>query len=273
MLKTSPICLLSKSSKTKSWLWHRLLSHLNFGTLNQLAKDGLAQGISKLKFKKDHLCSACALGKSKKSSHQPKAKDTNQEKLYLMHMDLCGLMRVEIINEKNYILVIPMVAAAGSRQVKIHSHMLILDRHIDEVLKLKNFNKDENTSFQEQKKYEHVGPKVTSTQDGKRSQDDDMRLCSADDLNELKDRMQVKLKGTSSSLKSKDHYAYHKLKDKDSRPRAKTEDIRRMLKNYAEAMTHPKPALHPIDVENYDASHSDDEDEAEKDVAASYRIE
>ncbi|GJU07098.1 retrovirus-related pol polyprotein from transposon TNT 1-94 [Tanacetum coccineum] len=38
MLKTSPICLLSKASKTKSWLWHRRLSHLNFGTLNQLAK-------------------------------------------------------------------------------------------------------------------------------------------------------------------------------------------------------------------------------------------
>ncbi|GKF69597.1 retrovirus-related pol polyprotein from transposon TNT 1-94, partial [Tanacetum coccineum] len=31
MLKTSPICLLSKASKTKSWLWHRRLSHLNFG--------------------------------------------------------------------------------------------------------------------------------------------------------------------------------------------------------------------------------------------------
>ncbi|GJY47250.1 retrovirus-related pol polyprotein from transposon TNT 1-94, partial [Tanacetum coccineum] len=30
MLKTSPICLLSKVSKTKSWLWHRRLSHLNF---------------------------------------------------------------------------------------------------------------------------------------------------------------------------------------------------------------------------------------------------
>ncbi|GJU13142.1 hypothetical protein Tco_1135538 [Tanacetum coccineum] len=29
-------------------------------------------------------------GKSKKSSHQPKAEDTNQEKLYLLHMDLCG---------------------------------------------------------------------------------------------------------------------------------------------------------------------------------------
>ncbi|GJX39605.1 retrovirus-related pol polyprotein from transposon TNT 1-94 [Tanacetum coccineum] len=42
----------------------------------------------------------CALGKSKKSSHQPKAKDTNQEKLYLLHMDICGPMRVESINGK-----------------------------------------------------------------------------------------------------------------------------------------------------------------------------
>ncbi|GJW45590.1 retrovirus-related pol polyprotein from transposon TNT 1-94 [Tanacetum coccineum] len=90
MLKSSPICLLSKASKTKSWLWHHRLSHLNFGTLNKLAKDGLARGIPRLKFQKDQLCSACALGKSKKSYHQPKAEDTNQEKLYLLHMDLCG---------------------------------------------------------------------------------------------------------------------------------------------------------------------------------------
>ncbi|GJS45531.1 retrovirus-related pol polyprotein from transposon TNT 1-94 [Tanacetum coccineum] len=106
MLKTSPICLLSKASKTKSWLWHRHLSHLNFGTLNKLAKEGLARGIPRLKFQKDHLCLACALGKSKKLSHQPKAEDTNQEKLYLLHMYLYGSMRVVIINGKRYILVI-----------------------------------------------------------------------------------------------------------------------------------------------------------------------
>ncbi|GJU51081.1 retrovirus-related pol polyprotein from transposon TNT 1-94 [Tanacetum coccineum] len=106
MRKSSPVCLLSKASKTKSWLWHRRLSHLNFGSLNKLAKDGIARGIPKLKFQKDHLCSACALGKSKKSSHQPKAKDTDQEKLYLLHMDLCGPMRVASINGKMYILVI-----------------------------------------------------------------------------------------------------------------------------------------------------------------------
>nr|GEV68447.1 integrase, catalytic region, zinc finger, CCHC-type, peptidase aspartic, catalytic [Tanacetum cinerariifolium] len=41
MTTSSPICLLSKASKTKSWLWHRRLSHLNFGTINHLARHGL----------------------------------------------------------------------------------------------------------------------------------------------------------------------------------------------------------------------------------------
>nr|GEX11610.1 retrovirus-related Pol polyprotein from transposon TNT 1-94 [Tanacetum cinerariifolium] len=64
------------------------------------------EGHPKLKFETDHLCSACAMGKSKKKSHKPKSEDTNQEKLYLLHMDLCGPMRVESVNEKKYILVI-----------------------------------------------------------------------------------------------------------------------------------------------------------------------
>nr|GFD38540.1 integrase, catalytic region, zinc finger, CCHC-type, peptidase aspartic, catalytic [Tanacetum cinerariifolium] len=43
---------------------------------------------------------SCAMGKSTKKSHKPKSKDTNQEKLYLLHMDLCGPMRVESVNGK-----------------------------------------------------------------------------------------------------------------------------------------------------------------------------
>nr|GEW57910.1 integrase, catalytic region, zinc finger, CCHC-type, peptidase aspartic, catalytic [Tanacetum cinerariifolium] len=92
-MESSPICLLSKASKTKSWLWHRRLSHLNFGAINNLARQGLVRGLPKLKFEKDHLCSACAMGKSTKKSHKPKSEDTNQEKLYLLHMDLCGPIR------------------------------------------------------------------------------------------------------------------------------------------------------------------------------------
>ncbi|GKA20624.1 retrovirus-related pol polyprotein from transposon TNT 1-94 [Tanacetum coccineum] len=64
MMTSSPICLLSKASKTKSWLWHRRLTHLNFKAINHLARHGLVRGLSKLKFEKDHLCFACALGKS-----------------------------------------------------------------------------------------------------------------------------------------------------------------------------------------------------------------
>ncbi|GJW07041.1 retrovirus-related pol polyprotein from transposon TNT 1-94 [Tanacetum coccineum] len=71
MMASSPICLWSKAINTKSWLWHRRLSHLNFGAINHLSRH-----------------------------------DTNQEKLYLLHMDLCGPMRVASVNGKKYILVI-----------------------------------------------------------------------------------------------------------------------------------------------------------------------
>nr|GEW33479.1 hypothetical protein [Tanacetum cinerariifolium] len=97
---------LDGASKTKSCLWHPRLTHLKFGAINHLARQGLVRGLHKIKFEKDHLCSACAMGKSKKKSHKPKSEDTIQEKLCLLHMDLCGPMRVESVNGKKYILVI-----------------------------------------------------------------------------------------------------------------------------------------------------------------------
>nr|GFC50328.1 retrovirus-related Pol polyprotein from transposon TNT 1-94 [Tanacetum cinerariifolium] len=69
-------------------------------------RQGLVRGLPKLKFEKDHLCSACAMSKSTKKTHKTKSEDTNQEKLYLLHMNLCGPMRVESVNGKKYILVI-----------------------------------------------------------------------------------------------------------------------------------------------------------------------
>nr|GEZ25314.1 integrase, catalytic region, zinc finger, CCHC-type, peptidase aspartic, catalytic [Tanacetum cinerariifolium] len=71
MMASSLICPLSKASKTKSWLWH-----------------------------------PCAMCKSTKKTHKPKSEDTNQEKLYLLYMYLCGPMRVESVNGKKYIIVI-----------------------------------------------------------------------------------------------------------------------------------------------------------------------
>nr|GEW38815.1 integrase, catalytic region, zinc finger, CCHC-type, peptidase aspartic, catalytic [Tanacetum cinerariifolium] len=106
MIRFSPICLLSKASKNKSWLWHHHLNHLNFSTINDLARKDLVRGLPRLKFEKDHLCSACQLGKSKKYAHKPKTVNTIMEVLHTLHIDLCGPMRVQSINGKKYILVI-----------------------------------------------------------------------------------------------------------------------------------------------------------------------
>ncbi|GKD99459.1 retrovirus-related pol polyprotein from transposon TNT 1-94 [Tanacetum coccineum] len=106
MMKSSPIFLLSKASKNKSWLWHRRLNYLNFGTINDLAGKDLVRSLPRLKFEKDHLCSACQLGKSKKHTHKPKTENTNLEVLNTLHMDLCRPIRVQTINGKKYILFI-----------------------------------------------------------------------------------------------------------------------------------------------------------------------
>ncbi|GJV05564.1 retrovirus-related pol polyprotein from transposon TNT 1-94 [Tanacetum coccineum] len=106
MIKSSLICLLSKASKNKSWLWHHRLNHLNFDTINDLTRKDLVRGLPRLKFEKDHLCSACQLGKSKKYTHKPKSENTIMEVLHTLHMDLCGPMRVQSNNGKKYILVI-----------------------------------------------------------------------------------------------------------------------------------------------------------------------
>ncbi|GKA99819.1 retrovirus-related pol polyprotein from transposon TNT 1-94 [Tanacetum coccineum] len=106
IMKSSPICLLSKASKNKSWLWHRRLNHLNFDAINDLTRKDLVRGLPRLNFEKDHLCSACQLGKSKKHTHTPKTENTNLEVLNTLHMNLCGPMRVQTINGKKYILVI-----------------------------------------------------------------------------------------------------------------------------------------------------------------------
>ncbi|GKE67888.1 retrovirus-related pol polyprotein from transposon TNT 1-94, partial [Tanacetum coccineum] len=102
----SSACLLEKASSLQSWLWHQCLSHLNFSTINNLVKNNLVRGLPKKKFKKAHLCSACKQGKIHRKHHKSKTAFASNKPLYLLHMDLCGSMRVESINGKRYVLVV-----------------------------------------------------------------------------------------------------------------------------------------------------------------------
>nr|GEY55442.1 retrovirus-related Pol polyprotein from transposon TNT 1-94 [Tanacetum cinerariifolium] len=102
----NPICLMAKATSSQAWLWHRRLSHLNFDTNNLLSKNDIVVGLPKLKFVKDHLCSSCKLEKAKRKSFHTKITPSSKRRLQLLHMDLCGPMRVASINGKRYVLVI-----------------------------------------------------------------------------------------------------------------------------------------------------------------------
>nr|GEW67054.1 hypothetical protein [Tanacetum cinerariifolium] len=100
----SSTCLLAKASSSQSWLWHQRLSYLNFAIFNNLVKNNLIQGLPKMKFEKDHLCSACEQGKIHQKHHKSKTAFASNKPLYLLHMDLCGPMRVQKMASKQFSL-------------------------------------------------------------------------------------------------------------------------------------------------------------------------
>nr|GFA50606.1 hypothetical protein [Tanacetum cinerariifolium] len=100
MASASLICLRSRATSTKSWLWHHRLSHLNFDTINDLAKNDLVTSLPKFKYHKEHLCPSCEHEKSEIASHPPKPVLNSRQRLHLLYMDLCGPMRIASINGK-----------------------------------------------------------------------------------------------------------------------------------------------------------------------------
>nr|GFC75925.1 integrase, catalytic region, zinc finger, CCHC-type, peptidase aspartic, catalytic [Tanacetum cinerariifolium] len=92
-----------KATPTQAWLWHQRLSHLNFDYINLLSKKDIVIGLPKLKYVKDQLCSYYELSKAKRSSFKSKAVSSSKGRLNLLHIDLCGPMRVASINGKKYI--------------------------------------------------------------------------------------------------------------------------------------------------------------------------
>nr|GEZ47674.1 retrovirus-related Pol polyprotein from transposon TNT 1-94 [Tanacetum cinerariifolium] len=57
-----------------------------------------------VRFENDHV--AAILGKSKRASHPQKPVLNSRQRLHLLHMDLCGPIRIASINGKRYVLVI-----------------------------------------------------------------------------------------------------------------------------------------------------------------------
>nr|GFC63806.1 integrase, catalytic region, zinc finger, CCHC-type, peptidase aspartic, catalytic [Tanacetum cinerariifolium] len=76
---STSFCLMAKAIPTQARLWHRRHSHLNFDYINLLSKKDIMIGLPKLK------------------------------KANLLHMDLCGPMRVASISGKKYVLIVQLI--------------------------------------------------------------------------------------------------------------------------------------------------------------------
>ncbi|GJR43813.1 retrovirus-related pol polyprotein from transposon TNT 1-94 [Tanacetum coccineum] len=106
MAASSPVCLMSRATSTKSWLWHRRLSNLKFD---------------------------CEQGKSKKASLPPKLVPRTESKLELLHMDLFGPMRVASINDEAPDMIIDFI-----NQVQRNLKAQILRIRTDNETEFKN---------------------------------------------------------------------------------------------------------------------------------------
>ncbi|GJX00548.1 integrase, catalytic region, zinc finger, CCHC-type containing protein [Tanacetum coccineum] len=139
MAASSPLCLMSKATSTKSWLWHCRLSHLNFGTINQLTSKDLVDGLPKFKYNKDHLCSACEQEYYETSS--PEVLD-NSATNTLSNDNLSSSSSIVVEEDEA-----PQIVSSSAEQVATEPNSLVLNENADEFVQEDVTNFDGNVFY------------------------------------------------------------------------------------------------------------------------------
>ncbi|GJY32838.1 retrovirus-related pol polyprotein from transposon TNT 1-94 [Tanacetum coccineum] len=99
-------CFSTKASENLNWLWHKRLAHLNFKTINKLAKQNLVIGLPLLVYSKEKPCSSCKKGKHHRANFKTKQTSSVKKCLHILHMDLFGPVTPRSINHEKYTLII-----------------------------------------------------------------------------------------------------------------------------------------------------------------------
>nr|GEX42152.1 putative ribonuclease H-like domain-containing protein [Tanacetum cinerariifolium] len=99
-------CLFTKEILDESNLWHKRLGHINFKTMNKLAKGNVVRGLPLKVFENNHTCVACKKGKQHRAFCKTKPFSSVSQPLQRLHMDLFGPTLVKILNKKSYCLVV-----------------------------------------------------------------------------------------------------------------------------------------------------------------------
>ena len=87
-------------------LWHKRFGHASFSLLDKLRSKELVEGLPSINFQKDRVCDACVRGKQTRISFKSKKYISSKNPLELIHMDLCGPMRIQSRSGKRYVMVI-----------------------------------------------------------------------------------------------------------------------------------------------------------------------
>nr|GEU54578.1 putative ribonuclease H-like domain-containing protein [Tanacetum cinerariifolium] len=98
--------LFAKATIDESNLWHRMMGHVNFKTINKLVKGNLVRGLPTKVFENNNTCVACKKGKQHRASCKTKPVSSVNQPLFRLHMDLFGPTFVKSLNKKSYCLVI-----------------------------------------------------------------------------------------------------------------------------------------------------------------------
>ncbi|GJV67748.1 putative ribonuclease H-like domain-containing protein [Tanacetum coccineum] len=99
-------CLFAKSTSNEFELWHRMLGHINFKTMNKLVKGNLVRGLPSKPFENNQTCVACQKGKQHRASCKSKKISLIIQPLHMLHMDLFGPTFVKSLMKKMYCLVV-----------------------------------------------------------------------------------------------------------------------------------------------------------------------
>nr|GEW51900.1 ribonuclease H-like domain-containing protein [Tanacetum cinerariifolium] len=108
-------CLLAKATSDESRLWHRRLGHLNFKTMNKLAKGNLVRGLPSKIYENEQTCVACQNGKQHKASSERRNRTLIEAaRTMLADSKLPTTFWAEVVNTTCYVQNKPVVAGTQS---------------------------------------------------------------------------------------------------------------------------------------------------------------
>ncbi|XP_022861288.1 uncharacterized protein LOC111381706 [Olea europaea var. sylvestris] len=137
-----------------SELWHQRLDHVNYRSLSKLVKKKIVDGLPKIDQSENAVCKPCQQGKQFRINHKRTSKILTNRALELLHMDLMGPSRIDLLREKSGT---GDLVKSLCKRLKVEQNLPISRVRSDHGKEFENFNL-ENFCLEEGIKHEFFSP-------------------------------------------------------------------------------------------------------------------